>query len=137
VGDPSDNYPGVKGIGPKTAQKLLNELDSLENIYKELRKNNIRSYANFSQRIAKLLEKDEENVLLAKKLAKIVLDAPVEIDLEKAKLGRLDGEEVEEKFKELEFKSLWKRVKKTQNDKKTKKSGKVEKQEESQQMKIL
>src|SRR3989304_1840840 len=63
VGDPSDNYPGVPGIGPKTAIALLEEFGTLDNIYKSIDK--------ISPRTADKLKKGREEAKLSKKLATI------------------------------------------------------------------
>lgn len=112
VGDPSDNYPGVKGIGPKTARDLINKYGSLENVYKVVNdKKDIRSYAVVGQKkIAEALKIYEKDALLAKKLAKIVTDVPIELDLGKAELEKLDNSDAEKLFKKLAFKTLWQRV---------------------------
>lgn len=104
VGDPSDNYPGVRGIGPKTAKELLISFKTLEQIYQNLKK--IKGKVKVSDKVLKALVEDKEQAELAKKLAKIVTDAPVKLDLKKCKLGRLDNKQVRELFEELEFRSL-------------------------------
>lgn len=78
VGDPSDNYPGAKGIGPVNAIKLIKKFGSIDNIYKNLDKIE-------SEKIKKILLAEKENVYLSKKLATIIKDAPVEIDIDKMK----------------------------------------------------
>ncbi len=78
VGDASDNIPGVKGIGAKGATKLLNEYDSLENIYE-----NIDSIRN--ARTVKLLQDSKENAFLSKKLATLYDDFIQSCDLDEFK----------------------------------------------------
>ncbi|PJC81839.1 hypothetical protein CO007_02605 [Candidatus Roizmanbacteria bacterium CG_4_8_14_3_um_filter_36_10] len=78
VGDPSDNYPGAKGIGPKTATKLLVDYHTVNNIYKNLSSIN-------SEKIRSLLKKDEKNVLMSKKLAIILTNVEIDFDIEKMK----------------------------------------------------
>lgn len=102
VGDPSDNYPGVSGIGPKTAASLLNKYGSLEKIYQNL--------SELSEKLAKALREGQENASLAKKLAQIVTDVPASFNLESCQLQDLNNPKVEELFKEFEFKSLWDRI---------------------------
>lgn len=77
VGDPSDNYPGAKGIGPKTAAKLLNEFKSVDNIFKNLNK--------IDEKTRKILKQYKENVLLSHQLATIITDVPLDFDIEKTK----------------------------------------------------
>ncbi len=101
MGDPSDNIPGVKGIGPKTAKDLLLQYKSLENIYKNLDK-----IAQEKKRVANLLEQDQENAILSKKLARIKKDVPIVFSLEDAVLKEFDYTEAVQSFTKLQFKSL-------------------------------
>lgn len=104
VGDPSDNYPGVKGIGPKTAEKLLEEYETFEGVYKNLDK--------IKGGTKKKLKEKKEAADLSYKLAKIVTDVPVEFDREKAAKWRVNSKSVIDLFKEFGFKTLTKRVNK-------------------------
>lgn len=72
VGDPSDNYPGVAGIGPKTAGELLRKYRTLEGLYEHI--------AELSPQTQEKLAQDSEQAALAKKLATIITDAPVSLD---------------------------------------------------------
>lgn len=101
MGDPSDNYKGVTGVGPKTAANLINKYGSIENIYQKI--DQVKN-----KKIRQSLIKDKENALLAKKLAKIVQD--VDFDF-KAADSKFEGfaEDLKDYFKKLEFKSLIKR----------------------------
>lgn len=82
-GDASDNYPGVSGIGPKTAEKLISEFSELENLYKNLGK--------VDSKVAKKLAEGAEAAGLGKKLAQIVTDVPgVHLDLEQARVDKID-----------------------------------------------
>ncbi|MGI5825886.1 MAG: 5'-3' exonuclease [Patescibacteria group bacterium] len=103
VGDPSDNYPGVPGIGPKTAIELLNRFGSVEEIYKNLDKID-------SKVLAEKLTQGLESAVLSKKLAQILTDAPVEIKLEDCVSLDYDKETVIAFFKELGFRSLVNRI---------------------------
>lgn len=73
-GDPSDNYPGAQGIGPKTASSLLSQFKTLEGIYKNL--NNLKS-----EKIKTTLQREKENVLMSKKLATIKCDVDITFDI--------------------------------------------------------
>ncbi len=99
MGDASDNIPGVKGIGEKTALKLLQEYESLENLY-----NNIDEIKGKTQE--KLIE-DKDNAFMSKKIATIYRDVPLNINLEDLKIGKIKPK-LTELFKELEFFSLLK-----------------------------
>ena len=98
VGDPSDNYPGVAGIGPKTAVDLIKKFATVEAIYQNLDK--------IEGKLKEKLLAGKENAFLSKQLATIVCDAPVEIDIAGAKLTNLDRPAVISFFEEMEFRSL-------------------------------
>ena len=98
AGDPSDNYSGAKGIGPKTAASLLEEYGTLENLLK-----NVKNMKN--PKLKKIFEDQAKDVLLAKKLSQIVTDADISFTLEKASFNGFP-EELKEAFTELEMKSL-------------------------------
>lgn len=104
VGDPSDNYPGVPGIGPKTAISLLEKFGNFENIYKNL--------AKIPEATAKKLKDGEDSGRLSKKLATIVRDVPIEIDFEKMNDWDIDSDKVLNLFQEFGFKTLTERIKK-------------------------
>lgn len=102
MGDAVDNIPGIPGVGAKTASKLLQEFDSMENLYE-----------NTSQVKGKLREKIENNkeqAFLSKHLAKIITDVPVEFDESKLIRSEPDKEKINQLFKQLEFRTLSKRV---------------------------
>ena len=101
-GDPSDNIPGVAGIGDKTATDLILEFGDLENIYKNLDK--IKSPA-----VRKKLEVDREKALLSQELAEIKQDVEINFDLEKAVKKDFNSEKFRQFLSSLEFKSLLKR----------------------------
>ncbi len=102
MGDSSDNIPGVKGVGEKTAVKLIREFGSLENLY-----------ANIDKVKGKLREKllqDKENAFLSKKLATILYDAPVPFDPDALVRSEPDNDILRKIFEELEFRSLLRRL---------------------------
>ncbi len=99
VGDQSDNYPGVPGIGPKTAIALLDQFGSVEGVYQNLNKIN-------SKNVLDKLAEGAESAVLSKKLALIVRDAPVSIKLADCLARDFDKEKVIAFFKELGFRSL-------------------------------
>lgn len=99
VGDQSDNYPGVPGIGPKTASGLLSHFHSLEELYQHLGDVD-------NENVRKKLAENAEAAGMAKKLATIVTDVPVTVDMEKCRLHDFDRPNVHKLFEELEFRSL-------------------------------
>ncbi len=102
VGDKSDNIPGVRGIGEKTAVNLLKQYGTLENIYAHL--------DELPVGIRKKLEEGREDAFLSRQLALIVTDLKIPLDLEKARVDNFNPRAVEELFRELEFRSLMKRL---------------------------
>lgn len=98
VGDTSDNIPGVRGIGEKTATKLLQEFGSLEAIYERL--DEIKG-ANQQK-----LRDGRDSAFLSKKLATIMRDIPVTLDLQACLSHDYDARQVDELFGALEFRSL-------------------------------
>ncbi len=95
-GDASDNIPGVPGIGEKTAVKLLNEYGTLDGIYEHL--------DEIAGTTRKKLEEGKESAYMSLKLAKIMTDAPV--DLEKLPNLVVNRDRIIEALKKLEFRSL-------------------------------
>jgi len=98
VGDASDNIPGVKGVGEKTAQSLFETYSSLDDIYAHL--------DQLPTKIRSKLEENREMAFLSRDLAQIRVDLPIKLDLEHAKADRFDVAEVEKLFRELEFRTL-------------------------------
>ena len=102
VGDKSDNIPGVTGIGEKTAATLLQAYGTLDGIYSHL--------DEISESTRKKLEANKANAYLSQKLATIVTDLNVKIDLDMARTEHFDPARVEALFRELEFRSLMGRL---------------------------
>lgn len=102
VGDKSDNIPGVTGVGEKTASTLLSTYSTLDNIYTHL--------DEISDSIRKKLVLNKENAYLSQKLATIITDLDVKIDLDMARTEHFDPAKVEELFRELEFRALMGRL---------------------------
>ncbi len=98
MGDKSDNIKGVAGIGEKTGIKLVQEYKSIEGIYEHLDeiKGSVRTK----------LENDKESAFLSKKLATIVRNMPVEIDLDELRYRGADTQALAELYREFEFTSL-------------------------------
>lgn len=102
MGDTADNIPGCPGIGPKTAMKLISQFDSIDGIY-----------ANIDQLKGKQKEKlqdNEEQVRLSRKLAEIIIDVPVNVEVEQLKRKSPDNDRLREIFTDLEFKTQLQRL---------------------------
>lgn len=99
IGDTSDNVPGVEGIGPKTAEKLLNDFGNLDGVY-----NNIDAIKSASLR-EKLL-KNKEMAYLSQHLVTIVTNVPLADNLEALKPGQPKQEELGALLRELNFKTF-------------------------------
>ncbi|MCL4417024.1 MAG: hypothetical protein M1365_10055 [Actinobacteria bacterium] len=127
VGDASDNYPGVTGIGPKTASSLLQKYETFENLYAHL--------SELPDKIALKLATDAEQASLAKKLATILKDAPLKLELEKSTLNKIDEEALKKYLESLGFSGLLKRMPKIHEVRSVKVS--EDKKEESNQLNLL
>ena len=101
-GDASDNIPGVKGIGEKTAVELLEKYGTLEEVYKNL--------SEIKGAIKEKLERDKVIAIQSKHLATINRQVPIDFDLEKAKTHQFDREKIVRLFQSLNFFSLIKRL---------------------------
>jgi DNA polymerase-1 len=101
-GDASDNIPGVKGIGEKTATDLLQKYDTVEKVYENI--------AEIKGAVKDKLEKDKAQAFKSKWLATIVLDAPVQLELDKTVTHEFDRQAVVKFFQEMNFFSLIKRL---------------------------
>ena len=102
VGDTSDNIPGVKGIGEKTAVNLIEQYGSLEAIYQHL--------DEIPERFRTKLEVGRHDAYLSRRLATIEVEVPIEFDLEACRARDYDRARVLELFRELEFRSLLTRM---------------------------
>ena len=100
AGDSSDNIPGVKGIGDKTALKLLQEYGSLEGIYDNIE--------NIKGKTREKLETDKENAFMSKEIATIYREVPLDIEFEGIKYLGTNEKELASIYEELEFYSLLK-----------------------------
>ncbi len=103
MGDSSDNIPGIPGIGPKTATKLLKVYGTIENLL-----NHTQELSN--KKLRDKIETYREDAILSKKLATIMTEVPVEMDLTSMKMGDLKTEKTVELFKHYEFTSLLERI---------------------------
>lgn len=101
-GDKSDNIPGVKGIGEKTAVQLLDTYGTLDKVYQSL--DEIKGATQ------KKLQAGKEDADKSKFLAKIVEDVPLEVDLEECKLKGFENSELKPILEKLEFSSFLKKI---------------------------
>ena len=108
IGDSSDNIPGVRGIGPKTAVPLIQQFGSIENLYKNIDKVD-------KPGTKKKLEENKENAFISKELATINCKVPMEFDFDKAKFSKPDFDKLRDLFVELEFKTLYTKLLKIYN----------------------
>ncbi|MFM2197651.1 MAG: polymerase [Verrucomicrobiota bacterium] len=102
MGDASDNIPGIPGIGPKTAQKLISEFGSIENL--------LAHTASLKGKQKENVEANSDQALLSKELATIITDVPVEVTWEDLILSQRDDEALKQLFNDFEFRSLTKRL---------------------------
>lgn len=102
-GDSSDNIPGVKGVGEKTAVKLLEQFGTLENIYEHIEEISSKS-------VKEKLEKDREMAFKSKYLATIYREVPIEFDFEHTHLTLPDMEKLEAFLRKLQFHSFIKQL---------------------------
>lgn len=103
TGDPSDNIPGIPGIGDKTAARLLQQFGSIEGIYAHIDQ-------VIPERLRPLLLNHKARVLQNKELAAIVTDVPVTLDLDNCKVTTYDRQQVVDLFRELGFVQLLSRL---------------------------
>lgn len=105
-GDPSDNIPGVTGIGEKTAIKLLKVFGSLAQLYREIEEESDNSQKKIKPSVLEKLKKYKEQAFFSKKLAEIRNNAPLDFKLEECRLGGIDKRKILDVFEEFEFQTL-------------------------------
>ncbi len=98
-GDPTDNIPGIPGVGEKTAAKLVGDFGSVEGIYERLAEVK-------PDKLREKLVEAREQVFRSRELSRIVRDLPITLDLEAARLSDYDRAEVVRLFREFEFRTL-------------------------------
>jgi len=104
-GDPSDNIPGVPGIGEKNAIWLMNEFGTLDSLYQEIEQNTEKSQ-KINDRIRKILKNYKDQALFSRELTKIKRDVSLDFHLKNCALKGYDKEKIIQFFKSLEFYSL-------------------------------
>ncbi|HEX4161461.1 MAG TPA: 5'-3' exonuclease H3TH domain-containing protein, partial [Acidimicrobiales bacterium] len=101
-GDPSDNLPGIPGVGEKTAAKLINKYGDLDGVF-----------SHVAEQTPKLRQNLEENQQLARsnaRLIPLVRDVPLDVDVGQLELGGWDPARAEATFEEYEMKTVWQRL---------------------------
>jgi len=126
MGDPSDNYPGAKGIGPKTASTLILEFKNVENLLA-----NTDQVKN--ERIKAILNNDRKNIEMAKELATIITNIPLDFSFKKSEFTWFK-EELKDYFTDLEIKSLKLRIFPEQKPSPAKTAKKIVKKEDKDQI---
>lgn len=101
-GDSVDNIPGVPGIGPKTAQKLIAQFDTIENL--------LQNTDKLKGKQKERVEENKEQALLSKELARIIIDAPVEVTFDDLKIGDRNNDELKEICIEFELNAIGRRL---------------------------
>ncbi|HSL77918.1 MAG TPA: DNA polymerase I [Candidatus Limnocylindrales bacterium] len=102
-GDPTDNIPGVPGVGEKTAAKLIRDFGDLDSLFARLDE-------VMPEKLREKLREHREQIYMGRELSTIVCDLPVQIDLEAARLGDYDRDTVVRLFREYEFRTLIERL---------------------------
>lgn len=102
MGDSSDNIPGCPGVGEKTAQKLISQFGSIENL--------LANTDQLKGAIRQKVEANVEQIRFSHFLATIKTDVPIDLDMDSLKLKEPDEEELRRIFEELEFRNLIDRV---------------------------
>lgn len=117
-GDTSDNIPGVKGIGEKTALKLICDYKSLDGVYENL--------DSLKGKLKENLENEKDKAYLSYNLGKIFLSVPIENEISDFEIKDVDYEKYIEKLEKLEFKSIIKKFLKEPEKKKEKENLKID-----------
>ncbi|HCX45013.1 TPA: hypothetical protein DGT35_00155 [Patescibacteria group bacterium] len=102
LGDTSDNIPGIKGVGPKTASPLIAKYGDLDGLFENL--------WELPEKIGNKLENQKESALFSKDLATIRVDIPLNFSLEDLKRESLSRDKIKDFFEEMGFNSLIKRL---------------------------
>lgn len=102
TGDPSDNIPGVEGIGKKTAAEIIQKYGSIKNLYNELSTDT----ALLKPKVKEMLKQNKESALMSRELAEMKKDVDINFKIEDCRFGNFDQIQVEEIFKKLQFNSL-------------------------------
>lgn len=104
MGDSSDNIPGVKGVGEKTAIKLLSEYNTLENVYENIEE--------IKGKLKEKLIEDKDNAYMSKKLATIKIDVEIDVNINECTFVDYQDTNIIETLEEINFSSIITRIKK-------------------------
>ncbi len=110
-GDPSDNIPGIFGIGEKGAIKILQKFSSLENLYQKIEKPEFQPTKEFNEKLILKLKEQKEQAFFSKYLATIKTDLEFDVSLPELTFQELNQERILPLFKEWRFESLINRLK--------------------------
>lgn len=102
MGDAVDNIPGIPGVGDKTAKKFIKAYGSMEGLYENTHE--------LKGKIKEKVENNKEQAMMSKKLATIIIDAPVDFDPDSLKKDPINKKALEEVFAEVEFRTLSRRI---------------------------
>ncbi|MDW7672298.1 MAG: DNA polymerase I, partial [Bacillota bacterium] len=103
MGDSSDNIPGIPGVGPKTATKLIQSFGTIEGVLEN-------TAAITNQKLREKIETHREDAVLSKKLATIMTAVPIEVDFNELLIGELNSDEAVRLFRLYEFNTLLERI---------------------------
>lgn len=106
TGDPSDNVPGVEGVGKKTAAEIIQKYGTINNLYQEL----TTDTAVLKPKVKEALKKNKEIALMSLELVRMKSDVDISFKVQDCEFKNFDKNKVEEVFKKLEFNSLISRI---------------------------
>jgi DNA polymerase-1 len=102
TGDASDNIPGVKGIGKKTAAEIIQKYGNIKNLYDEL----ATDTAVLKPKVKEMLKQNKESALMSRELSQMKKDVNIDFKLEDCIFGNFNKSQIEDLFRKLEFNSL-------------------------------
>lgn len=108
-GDPSDNVPGIKGVGEKGALSLIQSFGSLERLYESLKQKDVLATA-IKPKLKDLILQQKEQAIFSKDLVHIKIDVPLELQLESCRWGQYEKGQAAQSLKDLEFYSLLSKI---------------------------
>lgn len=106
TGDPSDNIPGVEGIGKKTAAEIIQRYKTIEALYEELSTDT----AVLKPKVKEALKQNKKTAIMSKELVEMKNDVDIDFKIKDCEFGLFDKKNIEKKLKDLEFNSLVNRI---------------------------